>query len=197
MKKIAAAGIIFLTLGTIVNAQTTQGTLSVGGQLQFAADKQTDSDGDTKTNSFELSPSVGYFVADNLMVGASIYVGTGKTTFGPNNETKVTSFGGGPFARYYMFTKNEAFAFYGEAGVGFNGTKQVNGNNSRKGSSIGAYVAPGFAWFPTQHWSIDLQLSLLNFRSNTPDKDNKDNKTTSFSFGVDSWSPSLGVRYFF
>ena len=140
---------------------------------------------------------MGYFVADNLMVGAALTTSVVRNDWDTGN-TKQTNFGLGPLLRYYKFTANPQFAFYGEFGFSFGmGRYKQNGGDPTKSTSFNMYLSPGFTWFPTKHWGVDLSMSLLNFSSYDPNKDADGDKDNSFSFGFDSFAPWLGVRYFF
>ncbi|MCX2740283.1 outer membrane beta-barrel protein [Pontibacter anaerobius] len=70
MKKLLAAA-VFAFLGTSAFAQTSQGTVAITGSLSFNSTNREDGS-DLKSNSFSIGPSVGYFVADNLVVGLGI-----------------------------------------------------------------------------------------------------------------------------
>jgi hypothetical protein len=161
-----------------VFAQTEQGSKFIGGSFQIST--TTNSFNDNTSTSFTLSPKFGYFLQDRWAIGSGL--GLSITS---NGDTDVT-FTISPFTRYYIPLIEEKFFAVGEAGlsVGF-GTD----------TSFGIYAAPGFAFFPTERWSIELAFNLLSFNITNPDGDN--NTTTSFSFGTNTYSPSLGVNFFF
>src|SRR5688572_6190569 len=96
-----------------LQAQTTKGNMMVGGTLSFTKETPQD-DGDTQYSSAVFYPSFGYFVSDNLAVGASLAI-VSETSKNTNSKDVYSAFGFGPFARYYKFTSNENFAFFGQA----------------------------------------------------------------------------------
>jgi hypothetical protein len=111
---------------------------------------------------------------------------------------KSSAFAIGPFARYYKYTSNENFAFFGQASFLFgSGKTELTGGGDVKRSFISFDVSPGFSYFFTDHWALDFSLSLLSISSTDPNKDADDDNVTTVEFGVQSFSPSLGFRYHF
>ncbi len=161
-----------------VSAQTEQGSKFIGGSFQISTNTYSGTD-DVNT-SFTLEPKFGYFIKDRWAIGSGL--GLSITSDGDTDVTFTIS----PFTRYYIPLIEEKFFAVGEAGlnVGFGSD-----------TSFGIYAAPGFAFFPTERWSIELAFELLSFNITNPDGDN--NTTTSFSFGTNTYSPSLGVNFFF
>jgi hypothetical protein len=124
--------VLFLAALNRVNAQTEKGTYLLGGSAAF-----TNASGNSV---FQLSPNVGYFVADNLAFGvnATLVSGSGNTA------TAI-----GPFGRYY-FGGTENGKFFGQLGVNF-------GTASGSSSKFGAGLAAGYALFLNR--SVALQFS--------------------------------------
>jgi len=200
MKKIIITALSLLLVGTVsfVNAQTKSGNMMLGGGINFSSTKVKGSD--DKQNSFGFTPQFGYFVADNFVVGLGLSLTSRKTEQG-NNENKVSGWQVAPFARYYKFTSNDHFAFFGQATIGFGGTKSTNTAipDGPKTSDMIVAISPGFAYFFNEHWALDLYFQGLTFESQDPDKDNntKDDKVTTIGFDVNSLNPTFGVRYHF
>jgi hypothetical protein len=75
MKKILAAAVLAL-LSTGAMAQTTQGTVAVGGSVGFGTNTRNDEPDTRDVNniyrSFHINPSFGYFVRDGLELGVSV-----------------------------------------------------------------------------------------------------------------------------
>jgi outer membrane protein len=191
--------VIALMIAFIVesNAQTTQGHLSIGGSIGVTNTKEETNGEDIRTTQFRFQPSAGYFVIDNLMVGLNLNLTAQKSDDGFGGDDKVNSFSVGPFARYYKFTSNERFAFFGELGTQFGtATNRPDGGNERKSSSFSIYLSPGFSYFFTENWALDLTLAGISYNSFDPNKDTDNDKRTFLNFGASSFSPSLGVRFF-
>jgi len=181
---------------TLVNGQTTSGSMMVGGSIDFTSyTRQGGSSSDY--NEFTFSPSFGFFISDNFAVGTSLSIGTRRTGTG-SSKTTESSFGIGPFARYYKFTSNDRFAFFGEAGISFaSGKTDPPLGNVTKSSSISFSLSPGAAFFFNEHWALELAITGFGVTSYDPDTSNDDDKYTLVNFDIRSFSPSLGVRYHF
>lgn len=186
-----------LACGFGAKAQTSQGSVSIGGGINFGARKDQQPGNDNKVTSFSFSPQAGYFVIDNLEVGIALNVSTQNNKPGNGIDSKSNYFGIGPFARYYIFTSNEQFAFFGDARFGFSASKyKPETGNDTKGSAVTFAVSPGFVFFPTKRWGIELSLSLLSITSQDPNKDADDDKVTNVNFGFNSLSTGVGVKYY-
>lgn len=86
---------IWLVAGSICYSQTDKGNFMVGGSignLSFQSDHL----------SISFSPKVGYFVVTNLVVGLTPAFEYKSFTLINDNKTRSTSFGIGPFVRYYF-----------------------------------------------------------------------------------------------
>lgn len=197
MKKTLSVIVLLIASAGAMFAQTKQGTLFFGGSIGITSSKDEDSGEDDKSTTFEFSPGAGFFIVDNFAVGLDLQMSGTKVDDGLGGDDKYRSIGINPYARYYIFTPNEKFAFMAEGGFVVGGTRyEPDGQDERKGGYITAYISPGFTFFPTERWGIDLQFSGFSFTSSDPNKDVDDDKSTSFHLGLTSFSPSLGVRYY-
>lgn len=197
MKKLLPVIIVMIASLIESNAQTSQGSLSFGGSIGVTNSKDEDAGEDTQNFQFRFQPSAGYFVIDNLMVGLNLSLTVEKEDDGLGGDDKVNTFLVGPFARYYKFTSNEKFAFFGQAGMQFGTrTNRPDGQNESKEGSFNIYLSPGFSYFFNEHWAMDLTLEGISFSSYDPNKDNDNDKYTEFNFGVSSLNPQIGVRFF-
>lgn len=188
---------MLLCTGTAGFAQTSSGTFALGGNIGFNGTRTQNSGNDTKYSQYNFGPSLGYFVADNMMVGADLNMSI--TRYNSDfNGYRQSSVNLSPYFRYYKFTSNEQFAFFGHFGFGFGvGSHKSDGSDPTKSRSFNMHVAPGFTWFPTKRWGIDIWTSILSFNSYDPDKDRDDDKVNSFGMSLTTLSPSLAVRYYF
>jgi hypothetical protein len=92
MKKILVTTIAFCFF-LITHAQTEKSDWLVGGGLQFNTSQSN--------SEFVFNPNVGWFVANNFAIGAQFFLSHSKL-----GNFKTTSYGAGPFARYYFLKKN-------------------------------------------------------------------------------------------
>jgi hypothetical protein len=197
MKTLQLLFMIIMLSAHAATAQTSKGTISFGGSIGLSTSRSENAVEDYKDSEFNFSPAVGWFVMDKLMIGANLSTSARKYNNGPGTDVKRRSFGFGPFARYYIFTSNEKFAFTAEAAVGFGGTKEEqDGGGESKSGYVNFRASPGFSFFPTPHWGIELQFSGLTVSANDPNKDGDNDRYIMCNFGLSSLSPSLGVRYY-
>jgi hypothetical protein len=185
------------SLCLVVYGQTKSGNMMIGGGISNSSFSEGDGNNDFRTGSFSFSPSFGYFLSNNLAVGAQFSLSSGYSEVNDirNNNSSVTF---GPFIRYYIFTSNEQFAFFGDASILIGGGKQENGQNDPNKTGVFRFaVSPGFTYFFTPHWALDLSLAGISFQAFDPNKDNDDDEERSFTFNINSLSPSLGIRYHF
>ena len=140
MKKSFFAIVILAQITTIATAQ--KNTLLVYGNLNVSSSKSSAAE---KSNSFSLSPAVGYQFADHWTAGANLEIGNKK--FG-TPRVKSSTFGAGPFIRY-AYPLSSIFAVYGQLNTNFL-TGKVDGlkNNGFSASlfpAIGVNLRNGFA----------------------------------------------------
>lgn len=177
-------------------SQTSSGNMMVGGAIEFSSRSYESGSANNSAN-FVFAPGFGYFISDNLAVGAGLSLSSWRNGTGAA-KTVTSSFGFSPFARYYKFTSNEHFAFFGEAVLSVSSTKTdpASGNITR-GNGIRFAISPGASYFFNEHWAMELSMSLFSIASSDPNKDANDDKVTQVFFGVDSFAPTIGVRYHF
>lgn len=171
MKKITILAIMmFGALGAF--AQFNQGRMLVGGSVGFnvSTDKYK-SNGTSVTNgkatSFSLAPQFGYFVINNLAVGAAVDLSLYKWTdeFDNDDDYTQTSIALQPFVRYYL---PQGIFFQAQAGIGTSKSKFGNNNDSKYNTSSFALSA-GYALFLTDNVSVE---PILGFRiAGEKDKD--------------------------
>lgn len=151
-------------------AQFEQGKILISGSSGFSLSSLTTKakTGNTttktqKSTSISLDPRVGYFVIDNLALGAGISVSTAKYTNEVNDsESKSTSFSFGPFARYYFQP-----GIFGEGSVGFGSGKSeyTNGpvSNTSKYSTFNLGLGVGYAAFISDNVAIEPLLKYVSY----------------------------------
>ncbi|WP_400192696.1 hypothetical protein [Hymenobacter sp. B81] len=176
-----------LLLAGAAQAQTSAGTIMVGGGLgassrTYETDfSSTAPDSEVKVSSFSFSPQVGYFLADNLAVGVFADLNNEKATrpvFDQRGvEYKVEETARrtqvGPFVRYYHMVGDEGKAgFYGQLAAGLQKSKDEYDTSrpneydeSTELSGGFAAITPGFVFFPTRKFGLELTLGNLGFYS--------------------------------
>jgi hypothetical protein len=198
---------------TAAQAQSaiSAGTIALGGNIGISShtDKAEYKAGnvnqteETTTTQFRFSPSVGYFIIDNLAVGlnlaytanSSSTTRTGTGTSSPNSLDAATTLRVGPYAQYYKML-SEQFGVLGTLGAGFqrNFTPRFGpGNTVIENKQTGFYVGltPGVIFFPVPKFGISASIGNLGFdHVNSKDSNDADGESASesnfgASFGFD------------
>ena len=134
----------------------SEGNILVEGNLGF--NSNNDKNNDTKSNSFTISPKVGYFVTDKFAVGAQLgYASSKEETAGVDTD-KNSVFTAGVFGRYYFLDLGQRFKTYTDLGVDFASGKNDITDVKANGVGIGAGI--GVNYFVTD--CIVLNFALRN-----------------------------------
>ena len=177
MKKILIL-LIGVAMSSVAHAQFTKGTIMAGGSLGASFTTNKTEVGNTTTttgttNTVNFFPQVGYFVIDNLAVGAGIdlYSTTTKAK-GSNNKNTTSTSSFAPFARYY-YQK-----FYGQLAfnVGSGNFKNTNGNvtTDNKFTRTGLNLAVGYAYLLNEHVAVEPQIGYATSSDKFKTSGNKD-----------------------
>lgn len=156
--------VAFVCLAQLVSAQTVnQGAWMIGGSAGFTSINPKE--GDESTSVLDISPNVGYYIADDLAIGLGISF-TSVSIDGNSNSTTSLS----PFVRYYV--TNPIFLQVG-ADLGL---------DDGAGTAIGASV--GYSWFLNN--SVAIEPALF-FQSYNEDGDFFDYTAFGLSIGVQAF----------
>lgn len=211
MKKTLAAAVLAL-LSTGAIAQTTQGTVAVGGSVGFGTKTRNDEPHtrDVKNiyRSFLINPSVGYFVRDGLELGVSVGLSQSSykqknvenANYGSNNNLDLDV-----YARKYMALTGQLYLHgTGLAGVGFGNSKSKGfGDSSAKvrstSNSYSIGISPGLTYFATPRLGFTATFGSLSFTSSkTTPKVIVESPSiiNSFTADLSPGSVSIGFGYF-
>lgn len=192
---------IYLTLAAVAaltfasKAQTEKGNFVIGGGVGFNTESVKDAD--DKATSFNILPSVGYFVSDNISVGLGLGYSWNKEE-NETNEATAGAFSIAPFSRWY--SANGPVRFFGQLSVPMAwGNLKENDEKVGNVSNYGVELAPGVAYFPTSKIGLEFKVRGLYYSSNIVDPTGDAPKTTVNSFGLDanSLAPTVGVQFYF
>lgn len=184
MKKVILTAIAVLGFA-FANAQTggfAKGDAFISGALTVGSTKT----GDAKASGFEIEPKVGYFVSENIAIGAKLGFGSNKI-----GDDKTNAFTAGAFGRYY-FTPASQFSVFGQAGLDFTNSK----SGDFKTNQIGTNVGLGLSYFLSNHFAIEATWAGLEYSVNNNGGHGAD-KSNNFGFGTDLRDVSFGVIYKF
>ncbi|MXN91028.1 outer membrane beta-barrel protein [Flavobacterium sp. Sd200] len=196
MKKLICS-LALLAFG-LVQAQETpttgggfnQGDIFITGSIGIGSE----STGDNKTNSFNISPKAGYFLTPNIALGVALGYTSGKEEAPGTPDVKTSELSVGAFGRYYVTPAN-SFSVFGELGVDYIHSKieavtEDNSNAMRIG------LAPGVSYFISQNFALEAKFGILSYRTDNPDADGVEN-TDQFNFGLNLSDISIGAIYRF
>src|SRR5688572_13020564 len=96
--------LIAFSSSQIVTAQIKKGTTFVGGQIGFSSYKIDNENitGDQTATTFSISPAIGGFIKDNLVIGGSIFYQRSKNKLEAVADNTGINLGAGFFIRQYM-----------------------------------------------------------------------------------------------
>jgi opacity protein-like surface antigen len=183
----------------------SKGDVFVTGSVGFGTTKT----GDSKGNSFNFSPKVGFFVTENIAVGAELGFGSTKADNGANGttvtftETKTNGFSGGVFGRYY-FTPTSKFSPFANLGLGFGSNKTTNDSKlgsfststESKNKTMNVGLGLGFNYFVAPNWALEASWAGLTYNTNDNGGKGAD-KTNSFGLNANLSSINFGMLYKF
>lgn len=196
MKKITILAIAMCaTIGAY--AQFNQGRMLVGGSLAFQSvtnkskfNGQSTTEG--KNTDFSIAPQFGYFVIDNLAVGATLDFGLSKWKDDDGDyKSTATSFEFQPTVRYYLPV---GVFFQGQFGVGGGKYKEEDDGDSdeEKFNRTSFAGAVGYAFFLNDNIAIEPMIGYGSTIDNYKDLDYKDiNNGLFLRIGVQAY---LGNR---
>lgn len=146
MKKLLFIFLLLFTATTSVLAQTQQGNWMIGGNATFASLKQ----GDFKVTTIGISPTAGYFIANDLAIGASLNL----TSYKEEDDDAETDFSAGPFVRYYFVNLGPSAKLFAQADIAFGSTKFFGESEGFTDWGISA----GPAIFLNPHTALEITL---------------------------------------
>jgi len=155
-----------MLIGLQAWAQPEKGSVMIAGSAGFNAY----SHGDYSSSTIWLAPQVGYFVTDNIEVGALVDL----TFYGGDADGSYIEFG--PFGRYY-FNNSGPARFFGEVGVDI--ISEDPGGNADSYSNFGFNIAAGVDYFLNDWVALE---GALRFNSNK--YSDEDESRTNFGLRI-------------
>ncbi|TDO22557.1 porin family protein [Pedobacter duraquae] len=208
-----------------VHAQTEKGNNFIGGSISYSRTTITPAGSQNVTTSvgnyFNVSPKFGHFIKKNLAIGLSLaYVDNknssetnyvnGSTSVVSSLNTKERNFSVGPIIRYYIDVVDK-FKFFGQGslGIGVGKSSQITPASAidfmmlkYKYTTYNASANPGFAFFPTKKLAFEFSFPLFSYNNQDMKADSANPysqpyKAESFSFGLNTFVPSIGANFHF
>ena len=209
-----------LAAGTqAVQAQSIPaGTVSLGGSIGYSRYANNNSNSyngttytqETSNSQFNFSPSLGYFVADNLAIGINAGYSANRksyTTYTPSSATvraeldPTTNLRLGVFGQYYKML-TEQFGVLGTLGVGYQNMHDYNYSSNGSNALIQEYRAsgyyaeltPGIIFFPIPKLGLSASVGSLAFnRLNYDYPTNAGASPTDYKSYATSFGASFGL----
>jgi Outer membrane protein beta-barrel domain len=165
-----------------------KGDIFVTGTFGYASK----SNGATSEGTFAIQPGVGYFIKDNIAIGATIgFVNSSSKPVGGGSSASNSEFGIGLMARYYT-TPASQFSLFAQGAFEFK-SQSFDGGGSTTGFGINA--KPGINYFVSPHFSLEATIGEIGF-SSLKAKDATD-ANNDFNFGFNLREIMLGLNYKF
>ncbi|MCC6287400.1 MAG: hypothetical protein IT249_05905 [Chitinophagaceae bacterium] len=143
-----------LMLSSSIKAQIQQGNVMVGGNISDMSFNLDNGGG----FSMSLTPKAGWFIRNNLALGA--YIDFGLTA--AKGIRPSISYGVGALGRYYINDPTinvlRKTRFFGEATLGIEGFNPSAGDNT---NGLGISAGPGIAYFVTPNIGLE---GLIKYR---------------------------------
>ncbi|GAB3779254.1 hypothetical protein GCM10028818_29520 [Spirosoma horti] len=200
MKSIVCT-LAFIVLGfSTVKAQTEKGRWMVGAQV---GNFQYSTQNGYNSFSGSLSPSAGYFVANNLLIGTGVPLSLTTNNYsGPGGDVRNRSTGIGlsPYVRYYVGS-NKLKPYVGVS-YAYSSTRQRTdmGYQTLKSNGFTSTVSPtvGVAYFINRSVAINVGLNYIwtRFDNGSPGYDGSGNPIENITSTSKYLSLSIGFQIF-
>jgi hypothetical protein len=207
MKKIVIM-IAMLAIACYSQAQTEEGNFVIGGQVEFNYTKNDVSR--SKSTNMYLLPTAGYFISDNLAIGAGIGFQTGRykenTSYNPTNDNPWIKYHGitlNPFVRKYLDI-SEQLKFFGQFSGMYSRAKSKYDYSNKDDVHnytdhiYGGHISPGIVFFPSPKFGIEFALEGITYYHNRRENAEppRTYKIKTFSIGADLFAPRVGLQYY-
>jgi hypothetical protein len=197
MKHVIFVSMIFCAL-LETKAQIQKGSLMIGGSMNLQRQNINYSNPSQVVNnnnpmaSFSMSPTVGYFFIDGLMVGVQPSL---TYNWSLSSSYKATTVGLGPVVRYYIPVGK--FAIFPELGLGLNATKSVLSGFDAQGVPVSSTDKTstnsfrggvGATWFVSPNIGVE---AIFSYRSSNYNSDTLDRRIglLALNFGLQFYLP--------
>jgi outer membrane protein W len=164
------------------------GDLFVSGAIGIGST----SSGDVKSSSTTFSPSIGYFMSENIAIGARIGFGSTNDDDGSGVEVKTSEFSLGGYGRYYA-TPSSNFSLFAELGINYTSAEDAA---EIKVNTLGLAFAPGVSYFMSDNWAVEASIAALSYSSAKADVEGAE-AANSLNLGIDLTNINFALIYKF
>jgi hypothetical protein len=202
-EKILSSFVLSVMLIPIAQGQfTDRGRFMLGSAVGFATNSSKTSlanaaESEPKNTQWNISPSIGYFLFNNLTLGIGLDYTSSSETRAGEDKTKDADLLFGPFARYYFPFGDKAIFLQSNFGFGNSADNlTVDGAKQNINTNILAVgVGPGFTIFSNDGIGIEA-LVKYNYARSKFDIDLAGVKTTTTT-KTNQIALSLGIQVYF
>jgi hypothetical protein len=196
-----------LFINSFVQAQIKKGTILLGGNISASSSKtetSTTIPSEQKSRGINISPSLGFTIKENLILGGGVNYGYSSSTEQSFKRTN-NNYGANLFLRKYL-TLEKGFYLFGEGSAFVNKANTEDKNSgtissSNKFLTVGLNFNPGVSYAVNNRFHLEVGLNNLGYISYQKQKytsGSNTSKTNSFSLGsnLSGSSPlSVGFRF--
>jgi len=172
---------IMMTLAAVCVAATMNAQLYIGGGVGYSNTKY----GDSKQNTFELLPEIGYNLSEDWAVGAQV-----GYSYSKNDGVKTNGFQFSPYLRRNL-VKWEKVNLFCDLGLGY--AYQKTGDVKVNAFSVGLY--PGVSVNLNDKISFVTKIGALAYT--TAKQKGASDSVNNFAIGLDGADLSFGIYYNF
>lgn len=204
MKKVLLSMLFLATMN--MSAQDTEfespyskGSFTVGGGFSLSSSENNSVDGDSyESKGYSITPSVGYFIEDNLVIGVNGTYNNLKTEEdenGVNSTRDYANYSIGAYAeKYYNIYKRFFFNISGD----FRYANNDDEENDLKNSFYIVGVSPGISCVINKHMSIKVGFeNIIGYTYRTYENTGGEGSSYGLKTNLGDSDLSVGFRYFF
>lgn len=164
MKQFFIYIILFISTASTTHAQISKGLVLTGVSLGISGSQNESSANPPNESSyFDVSPSVGFMVKDNRMLGFQLTYGNHRSE-NENQKVDADNYGAAIFIRRYA-PLGKRFFLYGQAGAAYNlmdrEDTQANRRDLKRESAVVLNLSPGVACALTQRFHLEAGIGNL------------------------------------
>ena len=175
------------------NGGFAKGDVFISGAFSIDSDKT----GDAKETMFEIAPKAGFFVTENIAIGAKVGYKSEKAENAAGVETMDEStLSLGAFGRYYITPANQ-FSVFGQLGFDYSSVEDNLAVADSKTNEIGLGLGLGLSYFVSNNFAIEATWGGLNYTTNDNGGADGVDSTDSINLSVDMRSIGFGLLYKF
>jgi len=186
-------------------AQPVSGKLILGGNFSFSFEHYGE-DNQSKSNSFEINPNIGFFITEKTAIGVRAGYSMTKDEYANSfyDSEKVSAFGLSPYFRYYIkpnkggiFLQSSLQLYFGKEKTSYYDEYEMQDVVEESNFTLmNIGVSPGVYYYITEKIAIEATFGRLSYQFvTTKDEDDNKNKQNYFGLSLNPQSISFGVVF--